>query len=95
MLNFRSNPDYSKKGLSLSAGVSVGYLYSTRNKQISDERGKHKNHGDYDVRNWKFSYIAELGLGPTRLYGSYTPKSIFENGLNVTPYTVGIRLSNW
>ena len=95
MLNFRSNPDYSKKGLSLSAGVSVGYLYSTRNKQISDERGKHKNHGDYDVRNWKFSYIAELGLGPTRLYGSYTPKSIFENGLNVTPYTVGVRLSNW
>ncbi|MEO6327538.1 MAG: outer membrane beta-barrel protein [Ginsengibacter sp.] len=95
MLNFRTNPDYSKKGLSLSAGVSVGYLYSTRNKQISDERGKHKNHGDYDVEKFKFSYVGELGLGPTRLYGSYTPKSIFKNGLNVTPYTLGIRLSNW
>lgn len=95
MLNFRFNPDYSKKGLSLSAGVSMGYLYSTRNKQVSDERGKHKNHGDYDVQKWKFSYIGELGLGPVRLYGTYTPKSVFENGLNLTPYAIGIRFSNW
>jgi len=95
MINFRSNPDYDKKGLSFSAGVSVGYLYSTRNKQISKERGKHKNHGDYDIETWKFSYVAELGLGPTRLYGSYTPKSIFTNGLNIMPYTVGVRFSNW
>ena len=95
MLNFRSNPDKSNKGLSFSAGASIGYLYSSRNKQISAERGKHKNHGDYDLQKWKFSYIGELGLGPVRLYGSYTPKSIFENGLNVMPYNVGIRLSNW
>ena len=33
MLNFRTNPNNSDKGLSLSAGVSVGYLYSSRNKQ--------------------------------------------------------------
>ena len=95
MLNFRSNPNSSKKGLSFSAGASIGYLYSSRNKQVSAERGKHKNHGDYDLEKWKFSYIGELGLGPVRLYGSYAPKSIFENGLNVMPYNVGIRLSNW
>ena len=62
MLNFRTNPNYSDKGLSFSAGVSVGYLYSSRNKQISSELGKHKNRGDYDLEKWKFSYIAELGL---------------------------------
>ncbi len=95
MLNFRTNPNYSDKGLSLSAGVSVGYLYSSRNKQISDERGKHKNRGDYDLEKWKFSYIAELGLGPAHLYGSYSPNSIFEKGLNFMPYNIGIRLSNW
>ncbi len=95
MINFRTHPNSSKKGISLSAGVSAGYLYSSRNKQISDERGKEKNRGDYDVQKWKFSYIAELGLGPARLYGSYSPKSIFENGLNWKPYNVGIRLSNW
>lgn len=95
MLNFISNPNYSDKALSVSAGVSIGYLYSSRNKQISDERGKVKNRGDFDIRRWKFSYIGELGLGPVRLYGSYSPKSIFENSFNMNPYAVGIRLSNW
>jgi hypothetical protein len=95
MINFRTHPNFSNKGISVSAGVSAGYLYSSRNKQISDERGKEKNRGDYDVQKWKFSYIAELGLGPARLYGSYSPKSIFENGLNWKPYNIGIRLSNW
>lgn len=95
MLNFRTNPNNSDKGLSFSGGVSVGYLYSSRNKQISGERGKLKNHGDYDLEKWKFSYIAELGLGPAHLYGSYSPNSIFQKGLNFMPYNIGIRLSNW
>ena len=95
MLNLRTNKDYSDKGISVSAGVSAGYLYSSRNKQVSGERGKLKNRGDYDLEKWKFSYIAELGLGPAHLYGSYTPKSIFQNGLDFRAYNIGIRLSNW
>lgn len=95
MLNFRTNPNSSDKGISLSAGVSMGYLYSSRNKQVSDTRGKEKNRGDYDLEKWKFSYVGELGLGPVHLYGSYSPKSIFQNDLNFTPYNIGIRLSNW
>ncbi len=95
MINLVTNPNNTNKGISLSAGVSVGYLYSTRNKQKSPERGKRKNHGDYDLEKWKFSYIGELGLGPVRLYGSYSPNSMFEKGLKMMPYNVGIRLSNW
>ncbi|HEY5408506.1 MAG TPA: outer membrane beta-barrel protein [Ginsengibacter sp.] len=95
MLNFLTNPNSSNKGLSFSAGVSVGYLYNARNKQISSERGKLKNHGDYDLEKWKFSYVAELGLGPAHLYGSYSPNSIFQKGVNLMPYNVGIRFSNW
>jgi len=95
MLNFRTNPNYNGKGISLSAGVSMGYLYSSRNKQKSDARGKEKNRGDYDLEKWKFSYVGELGLGPVHLYGSYSPKSIFKNDLNFTPYNIGIRFSNW
>ena len=95
MINFRTNPNSSSRGLSLSAGASIGYLYNSRNKQISGERGKLKNRGDYDLEKWKFSYIGELGLGPIRLYGSYVPKSIFANGLNMRTYNIGIRFSNW
>ncbi len=95
MLNFTSNPVCHNRGISFSAGISAGYLYGQRNKQVSSQRGKQKNKGDYDLEQFKFSYIAELGLGPVRLYGSYSPKSIFKNDLNIRPYTLGIRLSNW
>ncbi|MDB5277810.1 MAG: hypothetical protein JWR61_2765 [Ferruginibacter sp.] len=95
MLNFATNPGDNKKGVSLSAGISAGYLYGQRNKQISSQRGKQKNKGDYDLEQFKLSYIAEIGLGPVRLYGSYSPKSIFKNQMDMRPYTLGIRLSNW
>ncbi|MBL0145800.1 MAG: hypothetical protein IPP48_08595 [Chitinophagaceae bacterium] len=95
MLNFTTHPYSRRKGLSASVGVSAGYLYSQRNKQKSAERGKDTNKGDYDLERFKFSYIAELGLGPVRLYGSYSPKSMYTRGLEQKPYTVGIRFSNW
>ena len=95
MLNFVTNPEERKKGFSLSLGVSAGYLYSQRNKQVSSERGKLKNKGNYDLERFKFSYIAELGLGPVLLYGSYSPKSIYERSLDVRPYNIGFRLSYW
>lgn len=95
MVNFLTHPGYNHKGLSISVGVSAGYLYNSRNKQISPERGKLKNRGDYDLEHFKFSYIAELGLGPVKLYGSYSPQSLYTNGLNMKPYTFGIRLSTW
>jgi hypothetical protein len=95
MLNFVTNPHERKKGFSLSLGVSAGYLYSQRNKQKSDERGKLKNKGDYDLERFKFSYVAELGLGPVMLYGSYSPKSMYERSLDIRPFNVGFRFSYW
>ena len=95
MVNFITNPANAKKGLSISMGLSVGYLYGVRNKQKSEERGKEKNRGDYDLERFKLSYIAEMGLGPVRLYGSYSPRSIFSEGLVMKPYTIGVRFSNW
>ncbi len=95
MLNFATNPQNNKKGVSLSLGVSAGYLYNQHNKQVSNERGKRKNRGDYDMERFKFSYLAELGLGPIRFYGSYSPQSMYDRGLDMRPYTVGLRFSNW
>jgi Outer membrane protein beta-barrel domain len=95
MLNFNTNPNSKKKGLSISAGVSAGYLYSQRNKQKSSERGKDLNKGDYDLNRFKLSYVGELGLGSVHFYGSYSPKSIYDHSLNMRPYTVGFRFSNW
>ena len=95
MLNFVTNPNQRKKGISLSAGVSAGYLYSQRNKQKSAERGKQRNKGDYGLERFKFSYVAELGLGPVMLYGSYSPNSMYEKSLDIRPYNIGFRFSYW
>ena len=94
MINFASNKYSTNKGVSVSFGVSAGYLYSQRNKQKSDERGKKRNKGDYDMERFKLSYIGELGLGPVKFYGSYSPKSMYEHSLDMRPYTIGIRFSN-
>ncbi len=95
MLNFTSKNAQKKKGISASVGISAGYLYSQRNKQKSDERGKDKNRGEYDLAKFKLSYIGELGIGPVKLYGSYSPKSMYEHSLDIRPFTIGFRLSNW
>lgn len=91
MLNFTLNPK-SSSPINLSAGASIGYLYGSRNKQISGERGKQKNRGDYDFEKFKLSYIAEAGLGVIKLYGSYSPKTVFERGLDFRPFNFGIRI---
>jgi hypothetical protein len=94
MLNFNFTPG-RRNGFGLSAGASVGYRYSSRQKYISSETGKKKTFDDFDLEPWKISWIGEVQLGPVKLYGSYATKSMFQKGLDQRPYTVGIRLSNW
>lgn len=91
MLNFNLTP-YKLYAFEISAGVSAGYLYSARNKYINSDEGKHKTRGDFDLRPWKLSYIAEVNLGIIRLYGSYAFKSMYQRGFDITPYNVGIRI---
>ena len=94
MLNFNFTPT-RKNGFGLSVGASAGFLYNSRQKTITAAAGKQKNHDDFDLNTWKISYIAELQLGPIKVYGSLATESMFERGLNQVPYTVGLRLSNW
>lgn len=93
MINLNPTPNHH--GFSLSAGVSAGYRIGSHVKQVSDERGKTKDHGDFNLDAWRFAYIGELGLGPVHLYGSYSIKPMFENAVKQYPYTAGIRFSNW
>jgi hypothetical protein len=94
MLNFNFTP-HRREGFGLSVGASAGYLYSSRQKTITAEDGKQKQHNDFDLDPWKISWIGEVQLGPVKLYGSYATKSMFKKGLDQTPYTIGLRLSNW
>lgn len=94
MLNVNFTPS-SRRSFGFSAGVSAGYLYSARQKIKDNDGNKTKYYSDFDLRPFKFSYIAELNLGPVKLYGSYALKSMWAKGLNQVPYTLGFRLSHW
>jgi hypothetical protein len=94
MVNINPFP-HKSQSLSFSVGVSVGYLYNSRNKQVSDERGKQKIHGDFDLDPWRVAYVGEIGLGPVRVYGSYSINNLYQHGVKQYPYAIGLRFSNW
>ena len=93
MVNFNFTPK-KRNNFGLSAGVSAGWLYSARQK-IKKDGDVDKVKSDFDLRKWKLSYIGEISLGQVKIYGSYAFKSMFEKGLDLTPYNVGLRFSNW
>lgn len=93
MLNFNFTPK-REKGFGFSAGVSAGYLYSSRYKTKGDGDVK-KIKSNFDLESFKLSYIGEISLGPVRLYGSVAMKNMWEKGLDMKPYSFGFRLSNW
>lgn len=94
MLDFNFAPK-RKRGYGFSAGVSAGYLYASRQKMKSEENGKEKNRSNFNLEPWKLSAVGELNLGVMRLYGSYALNTLHKNGLEQTPYNIGIRLSSW
>jgi len=96
-LNFQPNP-YSRKGFYASIGLSAGYLVDARNKQISPERGKQKYDGNFELNNFRFATIGELGIGGIRLYGSFGSINLFDKNqshFSLFPYSIGLRFSNF
>lgn len=96
MLNINTKPGVSRS-LSFSAGLSAGYLISTRNKQVSNVRGKIKYKGDFDLQPFRLAAVGEIGVGPVRFYASYSLNALHNKAtmLNQYPYAIGLRLSSW
>ena len=93
MLNINTNPTKGKRGFQFSAGVSGGYLSSARQKQ-KGLGGIDNNKSNFNLEQFKLSYVAELGLGPVKLYGSVASNPMHQYGLEQVPYTLGLRFSN-
>jgi hypothetical protein len=96
MININTQPN-SRRGLIMSVGMSAGYLLASRNKQVSGDRGKQKYKGDLALEPWRLAAIGEIGLGPVRLYGSYSLNQLQKTYTRMEqyPYTIGIRFSSW
>ncbi len=93
MLNLNTNPMKGKRGFQFSAGVSGGYLSSARQKQ-KGPGGTDKTKSNFNLEQFKLSYVAELGLGPVKLYGSVATSPMHQYGVEQVPYTLGLRFSN-
>jgi hypothetical protein len=95
--NFSPNP-HNKKAFYASIGLSAGYLWNAKNKQISGERGKEKFRGNFNLNDWRFATIGELGVGAVRLYGSFANNNLFNKNqsfIDMQPFAVGLRFSKF
>ena len=96
-INFSPNPT-NKKAFYASIGMSVGYLWNAKNKQISGERGKEKFRGNFNLNDWRFATIGELGVGAVRLYGSFANSNLFNKNqsfIDMQPFAIGLRFSRF
>ncbi len=96
-ISFKPNPNL-KKGFYASVGMSAGYLLNAKNKQISDERGKEKFEGNFNLNDWRVATIGELGIGSVRLYGSYGMTNLFNKSqvmFDMQPFALGVRFSKF
>ena len=95
--NFSPNPT-NKKAFYASIGMSAGYLWNGKNKQISEERGKEKFRGNFNLNDWRIATIGELGIGSLRLYGSFANTNLFNKNqsfIDMQPFAVGLRFSKF
>ena len=96
-INFSPKP-MNRKALYASMGMSVGYLWKAKNKQISGERGKEKFRGNFNLNDWRIATIGELGVGAVRLYGSFASTNLFNKNqsfIDMEPFAVGLRFSRF
>ena len=73
-------------------GFTGGYRLASWTKQVSGERGKQKNHDQFNFNNFIGSVTGEVGVdGWLRLYASYQLTALHENALEQYPYSIGVR----
>ena len=82
-----------KAWLVYGAGITGGYRISSWTKQISDQRGKQKNHDSFNFNDFNSCVTGEIGVdGYLRLYVSYQLTSLQKTALDQHPLCIGIRI---
>lgn len=91
MLNMKTRLG-GKLWVTYGLGVIGGYCFDSWTKQISDERGKQKNHDQFNFQKFNLNLSGEIGInGYIRFYGTYQVTNMYENSMTQNPYCIGIR----
>ncbi|MCW3121698.1 MAG: PorT family protein [Flavipsychrobacter sp.] len=75
-------------------GITEGLRLNSWTKQKSDQFGKIKVHDQYGLADFNTCVSAEIGVeGIIRFFASYQLTSLYTNGMDQHPISIGIRLS--
>jgi hypothetical protein len=75
------------------AGITEGYRLDSWTKQKTDARGKVKIHDAFGLADFNTCLSAEIGVdGIVRFFASYQLTSLYQNGLDQHPLSIGLRL---
>jgi hypothetical protein len=81
------------KWLVYGGGITAGYRLKAWSKQKSEEQGKVKMRLSEGFNNFNSCLMGEIGIeGVIKFYGSYQLTSIYDNGLDMKPICIGVRI---
>lgn len=85
----------NREGLYLAGGVEGSMRLRSHTKVCYSSDGnnqKRKNKDDFDLKSFRYSFIARAGYRNFGIFGSYSPVSLFKNnkGPELYPYTIGV-----
>lgn len=89
----RNDNPKKDKWLVYGGGITAGYRLKAWSKQKSEEQGKVKMRLSEDFNDFNSCLMGEIGIeGVIKLYGSYQLTSIYDNGLDMKPICIGVRI---
>ncbi|GAB4403308.1 MAG: hypothetical protein OHK0039_02310 [Bacteroidia bacterium] len=96
MLNINTAPG-SDDGVSISVGVYGGILWGAHTKQVSEENGKVRIDGTYNLNPFRYGLMARVDFRWFDIYLNYNLSEMFaENeGPSTQTFTAGINLINF
>ena len=90
MLNVETNPYQKNKSFHINAGVYGNVLLGAKTSQKTNNR-KIKIKDKFNLENFQYGLIGQLGYGPVTFYGTYGLNELFkpgkDNGYKVNPIT--------
>ncbi|MGB0838847.1 MAG: outer membrane beta-barrel protein [Chitinophagales bacterium] len=93
MVNIITNPRRPRRSFRVSAGVYGGLLLGAHTKQRSNAEGKTKVRDDFNVRQFRYGFRGEVGIGVLNFYTNYSPVGLFQDDIGAPelyPISMGI-----
>ncbi|MDX2285755.1 MAG: outer membrane beta-barrel protein [Bacteroidia bacterium] len=96
LLNINTDPG-GNDGVSISVGGYAGVLWNAHTRQVSDENGKVRVNGDFNVNPFRYGLTARVDFKWFDFYLNYHLSELFEEGQGPATqlFTAGINLINF